>query len=1356
MFNKKGYIIITILLLLLTMIPSIESIYSTPQAGWFCSSMGSNMDRNSISKTTSKGLLKADEPNRKWTVEEIFNKSVMFTSYYGEGEGDWIFANKVDRGANRAGSSWSDSTVQDNLKAARSMSCVIGKGDLFPNIGLGVANSIVGLISHSITILVGNDFMVDGLVEIIGGTGGDEGLISIFLHSIYTPLVVIALLITAVTIVYKGLIQMKLREAFSSIIWSVAAFVIGVTLMLIPNLLVGTPQAITSTITTCVLGALNGQNCLTGEVTTPSLLTGIECASRVEGDLNSADMMVNGMNCTIWKTFVLEPWAEEQFGTSYNNLYTYNPPSGADTWEGLEGDGKQYCVNLASSQSGESSVGPVVMDRNDDATVCNIALYQLYLMTEMEDPVNHYGDGYVLTSDPNNSDAPYDERWFDIIVPMAKHSSAWRNWSGQARLLGRLGSANMSLFAVSAAALVLVVLSVFGAAYKLISVIMMAFAPLFFLFAVEPTRGKRIFLGWLETLISSLLKYFAITLLIIVSLILYAGILSTTTGVSSFIAVIVLTAALLMYREEVVNLIGASNMGGQRLSNRANKTLDWAKKQGKEKGSAIVGGAIGGVVGSEMSRRGDIKQREQTVSELQNQLSRATKENRTEDVKIIQEAINENQESIDKFKGLEGIKNKTASRLEGAGIGASDSLGRVVRRGTSMSATMFKQKGMTQKELDKRYADQRGKISGNMKEAEEALERERMNNNSSNEDNSEKFEYDNLDLSNINMASQRDQLQYTGNLTEEEKSALNKFADTLTSIEDENELSTLANDKEILLDENKKNIVANELNARIRFNTLQQNVGNPALLMNPLANVANMSSAEVQFLMNTHRENYLNTGDEAELDKYKNYIQEALDRELISEEIANNDIEDTILTKETLGDNTFEGNTTLGKEELQEMYNRNPEEYAKYMENYKSDGEKVGISQELLKREHNITNDKEKAHNKEKTNDKEKDKPAQVNYDEVNNESEVNKNSSKKENFERNNIQRDLVGKITKESNDNLLPPLDENVEITNNSEEIHDIEKNNEQFNTKITNPIDKQFDETNTSQVKIKENIIDNKLKESAEIITDKELVQSLHNYTQNSQATEDNQINQNTKEITNNNKNLDSQVLNNNKETDNQKEINQLENSNIESNNKQQTANIKNTNESEVVTPGKGMEGNKITRHNKINTNENNSSKEFIAPEEKTQATPERTKTINKEEKIVDDKIIKNKDETNNQSKIIANKESEETNTHKTVKNEEPQREVSSPGERSVIEKSNTQSISKEKLEQKVTQDKDNVRVEEKEHSSLKDINKLEIKDIETPNWEEEFDLNELNKDLQEARDEVAVDVDDFYDNFDDYLK
>lgn len=987
MSKKRIYTIITVLLILLTTISTLESFYSIPQAGTVCSQMGSFMARNSIKRD---GIIKSNEPNRKWTVEEVFSNSTKFTSYYGEGEGDWTYANKVDRGAARAslnGYDWSDATVQDNIKSLRNFGCFFSMGDGFPNLGLNIASSIAGLISTVVGFLIGQDFMVESLVEIIGGVGGSDGLISIFFRSIYMPLVVLAFLFTAMTIIYKGLIKRQLREALSSIIWSTLAFVVGVTLMFIPSFLVGIPQAVTSTITTCVLGAINGENCLTGDVTTPSLLTGIECSSRIEGDSNSADMMVNGMSCTIWKTFVLEPWAEEQFGAPYSELYTADVPAGGSLWNGLSGEDRQYCVNLASSQSADSigHSGTIDMNRSDNSTVCNIAVYQLYLMTEMEDSKNHSGDEYKLTTSFDKSTDPYDERWYDIILPMAKHNTGWKNWNGQSRLLSRIATANMSILAVSAAALVLIVLSVFGAAYKVIGVIMMAFAPLFLLFAVEPGRGRKIFLGWLETLISSMLKYFAITILIIVSLVLYAGVLSTTSGVVSFVSVIVLTVALLNYRSEVVDLIGASNMGGQKLSNKANKALDWTKKQGKEKGSALVGGAIGGSLAASKSRKEDINKRDESIKELQDSINRATAENRVEDVKLLTETRDKEQAVRNKMESAGG---KIASQFEGVTQGAGKSMGRVMRRGTSLTANAFKQKSMTENELEKKYADSRGKAGiGNDKRTSEIKDamtgdsnqktdnknNPNMNNNDfKDETKEERTSVNDLDLNKTTLDEQRDKLEYIGDLTDEERAELDKFADAI-SRKDDAELMAEANDSKLMTpeNENKRMAVTNEINARLRFNTLTDVVSNPALAMSAMANPVNMTPIDLELAMNISGENYQRSGEETEIERFRELSQERVSRNIMTESELNKKELYLKQSRQVMEDSNSEfikNEEIKTDKELQDMYDNDRDGYNKYINESKLSNEIASaiISQELINRQKEVVNLRDNSLNEQK------------------------------------------------------------------------------------------------------------------------------------------------------------------------------------------------------------------------------------------------------------------------------------------------------------------------------------------------------------------------------------------------------
>lgn len=886
-YKKRIYIIFTIIAILITSIVTIENSHSAPNAFLDgCEKMGAGMDREHPGNSLNK-LSGAEDSSRKWTVEELFRRPINFSNYYGEGESTLLYANKVDRGLVRPWITediWNAPGVQEKLESARTPGCLVARMNAIPQLALRTSSGISWLASLMTGSLLGEDFMVSGLLDLIGGDGESDGLIGTFFNSIYMPLVVIAFVLMAGTLVYKGLIQMKLREALTSIIWSTLAFVIGVTLMFNPRMMAEIPQKATSVVTTCVLGALNGQNCLTNDVTTPELLTDIECLSDTSSnDTSTVDMMINGMNCTIWKTFVLEPWAEEQFGVPYNQLYTKNEPAGGSIWANLpEGQENLYCVNLESSRPASQMMNSdVIVDGGDDNTVCNVALYQLYLQTEMHDEVNHASDRYQLTT-PSDG-ASYDARWFDIIVPMANDDSNWKYWAGPGRFMGRTASAAMGVIAISLAGAVLITLGILGAVYKLTGVIMMAFAPLFLLFAIEPNRGRRIFLGWLETLISSILKYFAIAMLLVVSLMLYAGILNNTSGPASFISIIILTVALMLYRKEITDLIGATNMGGQRLTNQVAKKAEGAKKQIKQKGSAYVGGRIGGRAGAAASRKEEIKARKDTISTLQEKLANATSSEEEIELRSQIKAEEDGLSSIGAGQGhiartrdlLLGPKEEGKTRLdvakqavkddwnkgktlrEGASAGGKDSLNRAMRRGTSMTAAAFRQKSATQSSINRDFDAERDKVD---KEAQEYVDKATK----AGQERIAKI---------VDTSEQRESIKYKGVLSQEERDTLDNFANQLATIPENDALLNEANMAKESGDENRTRIVANEINARIRHNSIH-GLKSKELARSPLAESKYLLDSELTWTTNAHLEDYVKTGDKEYLDLYsKNKLE---------------------------------------------------------------------------------------------------------------------------------------------------------------------------------------------------------------------------------------------------------------------------------------------------------------------------------------------------------------------------------------------------------------------------------------------------------------------------------------------------
>lgn len=856
-FNQKIFVIITMLALLFAGISSFSKSYNTASAFGACPAVGSFTQANSISGN-SAGIASVDAANRKWTVNEVFSRSVGYSSFYGEGPATWLYSAKEQRGKDKPG--WTENT-QKAIENARSGMCVLGGGDGVSYIFILIANGLTWLTGIIVMTLIGEDVMAETLTNIVGGGAKDGGLIETFVSSFYMPLVIIAVIIMATTLIYKGIIKRQLRESLSAILWTIGAFVVGLTLMLNPKVLASAPQQATSMITTCVLGSLSGQNCLSEEVKAPSVLSGKECISSVSGEGRSAQNVVNSLNCTIWKAFVLEPWAEEQFGVPYKKLYTKDPPKGEKVWKGIpKGEkGTKYCVNLSSKKSFSDSIesGVPVMD-GSDGTICNVALYHLFVKTKMIDTVNQDGNNYndknVVVEDENGYS--YDSRWYDLIVPMANDESKWRNYSGNGMFFSRLGTSIMSLIAIIASSTVLLTLAIFGGAYKVISLILMAFAPIFLLLAIEPTRGKRIFLGWLETLVSSILKYFAITVLIVVSLVMYAGLLSNSSGVASLVGTIVLTLALHMYRKELVNLIGASNMGGQKLSNKLNEVGSKVSKFSKDKGAALAGGGFGGAVGAGLARKDRLNARDSAIDDLRNKLASAS----TQAEKDFYASELAREEAAKDDEG-----SAVGAFIKGGASGTNDAFKRAVKRGTGPAARAFQQSDRTRDELRKKDEREQKEAKGRIADFEAQSDISKQLGAVEIEKSANEIKRDVL-LNGIR-DTQREETEYEGKLSGEEITALDNFADKLSKEATDEDLILASQNPAVLNDPNKRSLVANEINARIKANSMV-GIASGELSRSSLADRKFLSNDELALNVQMHKENFLESGSQAELDKY--------------------------------------------------------------------------------------------------------------------------------------------------------------------------------------------------------------------------------------------------------------------------------------------------------------------------------------------------------------------------------------------------------------------------------------------------------------------------------------------------------
>lgn len=572
---------------------SDSSVISNASFG-LCKEIGSGMSgKNQVNTDVSAD---ATGTGRKWTVQELFGNSLKFTSYNGEGKEGWLLADTKDRGKKAV--DWKNATVQTRVKEIRQIDrCLVGGiTTSVNNVALSISSAVMSLASYFVSKMMssniictvgGNTSGCINILGIIGGTGSNGGIIGSLRDSIFSPLATLAFLFAAMWLMYKGLIKREFRTSLVGFLWSIGIFVIGLMAMQKPQMLAAAPQTINSAINTCIIGALNGQNCVTSEVTAPSSLVGTECKSSTNSKKEQASMAANAMTCSIWKSFVLDGWSRAQFGTGYNSLYLASVPSGGEKASVVPKDTSIYGVSLKSSGSASSYKNKTVETSGDK--VYNLALYQLYISTNMK-----------TSGDKQYNNKSQDPRWFNIVVPVAKSTDMWDRWApvynaGVMRFLSAMGT----LFIVIPVAASLILFAFWGMVYMLAGSLLMVFSPFFLLLAIEPSKGRRIFLGWLESVVSSILKFMASSLFVIVALTLYSSVLNSTKSfATSFIGILVMVGVLMMYRKEIVNLLGMSNLGGQRLSNAVGDRISDKAKDAKDFATVVGGSAVGGMIAS--------------------------------------------------------------------------------------------------------------------------------------------------------------------------------------------------------------------------------------------------------------------------------------------------------------------------------------------------------------------------------------------------------------------------------------------------------------------------------------------------------------------------------------------------------------------------------------------------------------------------------------------------------------------------------------------------------------------------------------------------------------------------------------
>lgn len=587
--------------------------FFTVHAGPFCHGLGTAglIKKAPATITKSDATSLGNVENRKYTVLELFRGGSDYSIPFGETDGNWF------RAENKTMSEGVKELTEDQKKRfeeqGKSGYCLFNEPTIwFQSISENVIGLIADFINWITSFYFDSHFICDpektdkgdlkGCLDLLGAIGGKSqgdakgGLIGRLSRGIYFPLLAMAFTTVGVWLLYKGIIKREFRSSLQGIIWSFFALFLGIATAVKPWWVARAPFYVNQIITGCVINVLSGGTCDGDPEALKNEKTDQSCVAYADGKVlpeQASQLALSGAACGIVKGFTLDRWAMQQFGYDWNDLYTKNPPEGANLYpaDKLQGSPDDYCVNLKSPTSANQMKNN---PNTNSVPVCHIALAYMADSTT--------GNWFTTATESKDKDGKKDEKnpltkRLLVVATAAKDEKMWSAMIGNNRDFFAIGG----IIAALAAAFSFIPVSLMGMAYNLTATVLMALAPIFCLFAIHPGRGRKIFLGWLETVVSTILKFFAIGMLILIMLTIYQAVFANIRGtVMIMVVTIILAFTFSMYRKEITNLIGATNMGGVKVANKMGQAMDKVKDSAIDKAKTgrdvLVGGAAGGII----------------------------------------------------------------------------------------------------------------------------------------------------------------------------------------------------------------------------------------------------------------------------------------------------------------------------------------------------------------------------------------------------------------------------------------------------------------------------------------------------------------------------------------------------------------------------------------------------------------------------------------------------------------------------------------------------------------------------------------------------------------------------------------
>lgn len=422
--------------------------------------------------------------------------------------------------------------------------------------------------------------------------------ISLF-DGLFSGFVLIIIVITALYIIYKGLIKREMRFALNTLLKTIAIFIIAVVMSTNPSYWIGVPNKATSYGQALLLNAMSGiyeseageAALCTSEVGSIDEGVNLDLSrpERLKGEFEKTTDNIRSMiGCNMWQVFLLEPWAKGQFGTDYKDLSARKVNNNNEDWVGVPS------VPIGGGE-----------------TIDNWALFHLSTQTNVHAPIDESSSLPIIVNGVNSDwwrivDAMSDyeeeveieidetgvEHEFSEVVDK-ETTEHWESWIGN-NGGERFGVAFISIVFGITGSIAPLIFGIASAVFGLGITLLMMISPLFFLLGLLGGKGDGIFFGWLETLVNTVIKKIMTGLLLVLSLTFSMAIMNLIGEIGfikSFILMVIVALLLVKNKDKMLGMLASVDFGGTfDPRQKANQFTHVAKRSAANMGS--LGGAV--------------------------------------------------------------------------------------------------------------------------------------------------------------------------------------------------------------------------------------------------------------------------------------------------------------------------------------------------------------------------------------------------------------------------------------------------------------------------------------------------------------------------------------------------------------------------------------------------------------------------------------------------------------------------------------------------------------------------------------------------------------------------------------------